>query len=128
VKTDKPARGQKREIWWPSEYTVEDIRALQSLALYAKAADDSKYKHLVPSPEDTKRALDWIVYKAAQTYENGFVANDPNGRIGAYQEGRRSVGLQIQKLLTLKPEHFKETTDGRILRQDTRRKEDDGQG
>lgn len=115
---DTPKRRQKREVWFPAEYDEKDIRAIQSLALYAKAADDPNYKHLVPGPEDVKRALDWIVYKAAQTYENGFVANDPNGRIGAYQEGRRSVGLQITKLLTLKPEQFKEQSDGSSLRED----------
>jgi hypothetical protein len=123
-----PNRRQKREIWFPAEYEVEDIRAIQSLALYAKAADDPKYKHLVPGPEDVRRALNWIIYKAAATYENSFVANDPGGRIAAYQEGRRVVGQQIIKLQNLKPEHFKETTDGGSLRQDTRRKEDDGQG
>ena len=111
-------RHQKREIWQPATYNDADIRAIQALALYAKAADDPKYKHLVPSPEDTRRALDWIIYKAAQTYELTFVPNDPSGRIAAFVDGRRSVGQQITKLLTLKPEHFKETTDGGSLRQD----------
>lgn len=120
---DKPQRRPRREIWQPALYDDKDIRAIQSIALYAKAADDPKYKHLVPSPEDTKRALDWIIYKAAQTYELTFVPNDPSGRIAAFIDGRRSVGLQIQKLLTLKPEHFKENTDGGSLRQDVGRKE-----
>lgn len=121
-----PKRHQKREIWQPALYDEKDIRALQSLALYAKAAEDPKYKHLVPGPEDVKRALDWIIHKAAQTYENGFVANDPHGRIAAFVDGRRSVGQQITKLLTLKPEHFKEQTDGGSLRQDAGRQEDAG--
>jgi hypothetical protein len=123
---DKPSRAPKREIWQPALYDEKDIRALQSLALYAKGADDPKYKHLVPGPEDVKRALDWIIHKAAATYENSFVSNDPNGRIAAFMEGRRSVGQQVIKLLTLKPEHFKETTDGGSLRQDARREKDDG--
>lgn len=121
-----PSRRQKREIWFPAEYNDKDIRALQALALYAKAAGDPAYKHLVPGPEDVKRALDWIIYKAAQTYELTFVPNDPSGRIAAFVDGRRSVGQQITKLLTLKPEHFKETTDGGSLRQDARREKDDG--
>jgi hypothetical protein len=124
--TDTSKRRQKREIWFPAEYDEKDIRALQSLALYAKAADDPKYKHLVPGPEDVKRALDWIIHKAAQTYELTFVPNDPSGRIAAFVDGRRSVGQQITKLLTLKPEHFKEHTDGGSLRQDARRQEDAG--
>jgi hypothetical protein len=121
-------RETKIEIWHPATYTDADIRAIQSLALYAKAADDPKYKHLVPGPEEVRRALDWIIHKAAQTYELTFVPNDPSGRIAAFVDGRRSVGQQITKLLTLKPEHFKEHTDGGSLRQDARRKEDDGQG
>lgn len=128
MKPDASKRRQKREIWQPAEYDEKDIRALQSLALYAKAADDPKYKHLVPGPEDVKRSLDWIIYKAAQTYELTFVPNDPSGRIAAFVDGRRSVGQQITKLLTLKPEHFKEQTDGRSLRKDAGREKDDGQG
>lgn len=108
---DTPKRRQKREIWFPAEYDEKDIRALQSLALYAKGADDPKYRHLVPGPEDTRRALDWIIHKAAQTYESSFTAADPNGRIGAYIEGRRSVGSQLIKLLSLKPDAFAEPED-----------------
>jgi hypothetical protein len=131
VKTDKPARAQRRKIWHPAEYTVEDIRAIQSLALYAKAADDPKYKHLVPGPEDVKRALDWIILKAGQRDENPTAATlgEPDGeRMAAFVDGRKSVADQIIKLMKLKPEHFKEHTDGGSLRQDARRKEDDGQG
>lgn len=123
---DNIKRRQKREIWQPALYDEKDIRAIQALALYAKGADDPEYRHLVPGPEDVRRALDWIIYKAAQTYELTFVPNDPSGRIAAFIDGRRSVGLQIQKLLTLKPEHFKENTDGGSLRQDAGREKDDG--
>lgn len=123
---ETPKRRPKREIWQPALYDDKDIRAIQSLALYAKAADDPAYKHLVPGPEDVRRALDWIIYKAAATYENSFMPNDPNGRAAAFMEGRRSVGQQIIKLQTLKPEHFKETANDGRLRKDARRQEKNG--
>ena len=97
----------RRQIWHPALHDKRDIRAIQALGLYAKAAEHPfppGEEPAVPSPMDVKRALDWIVYGAAQTYDNGFVADDPNGRIGAFIEGRRSVGQQIIKLMQLKPE------------------------
>lgn len=105
---DKAPPRKKREIWQPADYDVKDIRAIQALALYAQAVDDQEAKALVPAPSDVKRALNWIIYKAAQTYELTFVPNDPSGRIAAFVDGRRSVGQQITKILTLKPERFEE--------------------
>lgn len=105
---DAPAPRKKRQIWYPAEYSVEDIRAIQALAIYAKAIDDQQAKALVPAPSDVERALNWIVYKAAQTYELTFVPDDPSGRIAAFVDGRRSVGTQLNKLISLKPEHFED--------------------
>lgn len=119
----------KREIWHPSTYTDADIRAIQSLFLYAKAADDPAYKHLVPGPQDIKRALDWIIYSAGQYNENPTAATLgklDGERMAAFVDGRKSVAQQIVKLSKLKPEHFKETTDGGSLRKDTGREKDDG--
>jgi hypothetical protein len=96
--------------WHPAEYKKEDVQAIQTLAAYARLAVevwDEKAKGAPPpppSPFQVKLALDWIVLKAAQTYDNSFEANDPNGRIGAFLEGRRSVGQQIIKLMTWKIE------------------------
>jgi hypothetical protein len=61
-----------------------------------------------PSEFEVARALDWIILNACQTYDGSFAANDSNGRIGAYAEGRRSVGLAIIKLTRLKPEDVPE--------------------
>lgn len=96
-----------REVWQPADYDIADIRAIQSLALYAMGAErpwPPGDEPPPPSPADVKRALDWIIHKAAQAYDNGFVANDPNGRIAAFLDGRQSVGQQIVKLTRLKPE------------------------
>lgn len=106
--TPKAKSRAKREIWQPSEYDIKDIRAVQALAIYAQQPDEMKSKQLAPAPSDVKRALDWIVNKAAQTYESTFVPNDPSGRIAAFIDGRRSVGMQIIKLISLKPEPFEE--------------------
>jgi hypothetical protein len=91
----RPAR-KRQQVWYPASYDVADIRAVQAVA--AGAA----------TPEQQKRALDWIVIKAAATYDNGFVADDPQGRIAAFVDGRRFVGQQLVKLMKLKPEIFGE--------------------
>jgi hypothetical protein len=86
---------QKRaQVWRPADYDIADIRAIQ-----ATAAGTA-------TPEQQKRALDWIVMRAASTYDNGFVAEDAHGRIAAFVDGRQFVGQQIVKLMKLKPEFF----------------------
>ena len=82
-----------REIWHPAAYGLEDIRAVQAVA--AGTA----------SPDEQKRALDWIVTSAAQTYEEPFVPGRDDVR--SYVLGRRSVGLAIVKLMKLKPDMFR---------------------
>lgn len=102
----------KREVWMPAIYEQPDVRAIQALAEYARLAAGAWDEETMgpapatPSPADVKRALDWIIHAAAQTYDNGFVPNDPNGRIAAYIDGRQSVGQQIVKLSKLKPAIF----------------------
>ncbi len=86
-----------RQIWHPSDdYDAKDIRAMQALAEGTANA------------EQQKRALDWIIIKAAATYEDGFLADDPHGRIHARMSGRASVGQQIIKLMKLKADLFRE--------------------
>lgn len=100
----------KRELWHPAEYVRADVRAIQALAEYAQLAVIAwDEKEMGPAPEppspfDVKRALDWIINHACQTYDTSFVPDDSNGRIAAFVEGRRSVGQQIVKLSKLKPE------------------------
>ena len=109
----QPTRQSKREIWHPADYDIQDIRSIQCLALYAMGAErpwPPGEEPPVPTPYDVKRALDWIVHKAAMTYDNGtagaFEANDPHGRIPAFIDGRRDVGQQIVKLMKLKVSAF----------------------
>lgn len=107
--TEKPiASPRKRERWRPiDDYTVQDIRAVQALALYAQSAEippEPGQEPPPPSPHDVKRALDWIIIHAAQTYDEPFEANRPD--VVAYMLGRRSVGLAIVKLMRLKPSMF----------------------
>jgi hypothetical protein len=99
------ADGKRKEIWHPPAYSDDDIRAIQSIALFAMGATTPwkpGQEPPAPTPLDCKRALDWIINHACATYENAFVANDPNGRIGAFMEGRRFSGQQIVKLTKLK--------------------------
>lgn len=105
-------RRVKREIWHPAEYTRGDVRAIQALMQYARLAVEAWDVETMGSPPpppsefEIKRALDWIINQACQTYDQSFVADDTNGRIGAFVEGRRSVGQQIIKLTRLKPENI----------------------
>ena|SRR5690349_20367096 len=85
---------QAPKVWHPPTYDIDDIRAIQALA----QSDNPLYR----------RALDWIINKAAATYDNGFVADDINGRVGAFVDGRQFVGQQIIKLMKLKPDLFRE--------------------
>ena len=102
----------KREVWYPAEWLPADVRAIQALALYAMGAErpwPPGEEPPAPSPADVKRAFDWIINQAAQTTDNGFLANDPHGRIGAYIDGRQSVGQQIVKLMKLSPKVFEKS-------------------
>lgn len=70
----------------PHEYELPDVTALQLLA-----AGECP-------PDLQKRALDWII-GAAGTYDLSF--HPESDRATAFAEGKRSVGLQIVKLLKL---------------------------
>jgi hypothetical protein len=93
------------DLWKPAKYSLPEHRAIQTLAVYAQGAEtpwEPGEEPPVPSPLDVKLALDCIIHKLAQTYDNGFVPNDPDGRIAAFIDGRQSVGQQIVKLMKLK--------------------------
>lgn len=96
-------RQSQRKCWMPAPYDRRDVRAIQALAVYAQGWDGSGHPPLPPSSDDVRRALDWIINAASSTYDNGFVPDDPNGRIAAYMDGRQSVGQQLVKLMKIKP-------------------------
>ena len=79
--------------WLPARYDVTDIYALQ--AVFQGIAD----------PAQQRRALDWIINAAAETYELSFRSNDAGGeRETAFAEGKRHVGMQIVKMINMPPE------------------------
>lgn len=87
-----------REPWHPAEWTDEDALAIKAVAL-GNASEGQQ-----------RTALDWIL-KAAMVGDQSFVPmpkGDPNGRIDAFLEGRRSVGNQILKLIKVKLEKLNE--------------------
>lgn len=84
---------KKRELWHPAEWEVADAGALQALA-----RGDAE-------PHQQKRALDWLITKAAMTYEQSFMPD--NARVTDFVEGRRSVGNQVVKLLRLNLGEFR---------------------
>lgn len=101
----------KHEVWRPAAYDQPSVRAIQALANYAMGAEKPwppGEEPPPPSPDEVKRALDWIIIHAAQTYDNGFVPNDPGGRIAAFIDGRQSVGQQIVKAMKLSQVVFEE--------------------
>ncbi len=54
--------------------------------------------------QQQKRALDWIIRVAAGTYNSTFHPGQPDA--SAFAEGRRFVGLEVVKLLTINPKAF----------------------
>lgn len=76
----------------PATYDVADIAAIQ-----ACANGDA-------TPEQQKRAMEWIMYKAANMNDLEYRTD---GRDHAFASGRRSVGLQISKLISLNKGAFR---------------------
>jgi hypothetical protein len=76
-----------RDPTTPAKYERADVVALKALA--AGTA----------TPEQQQRGLDWIIKAAADTYGLSFRLGSPDGT--AFAEGRRSVGLQVVKLLNI---------------------------
>lgn len=74
----------------------------ESAAFQALARGDASAHH-------QKLALDWIINKAAATYDLSF--SPESDRLTAFAEGRRFVGLQVVKMLKLNIEQLKRTTE-----------------
>jgi len=76
----------RRSADYPADWEIADAGALQAL-VRGEA-----------SPAQQQRAINWIIYSASETYQNTF-RTDPME--SAYAAGKRGVGLQIVKLITL---------------------------
>lgn len=79
----------------PPKWETADVEAFQAL----QRGD--------ASPHLQKRALDWLIHKAAGTYELSFSPTDQ--RLTDFAEGRRFVGLQVVKLLALDTNKVRKT-------------------
>lgn len=74
----------------PAAYDRADVLALKALA--AGVANEGQQR----------RALDWIVNRAAQTYDLSYRSDADGGdRETAFAEGRRFVGLSAVKLINM---------------------------
>lgn len=49
--------------------------------------------------QQQKLAVDWLIKQACKTYDLSFIMDDDAGRLTAFKEGRRFVGLQIVGLI-----------------------------
>lgn len=88
----KPTRGAlaTRSPWLPAEWDPADISAIQAL------------QKGEASPDQQRRALDWIIISAAGTYEASYRPGGQEGeRDTCFAEGRRFVGNQIVKALKI---------------------------
>jgi hypothetical protein len=82
-----PRQPALHAAYLPPLYDLADVHAMRAVA--AGTAE----------PEQQKRAIRWIVERAAGTYEPSF---RPEGdRETCFAEGRRMVGLQIVKLVNM---------------------------
>ena len=61
------------------------------------------------SPEQQKRALDWIINNASGTYELAWEVD--NERASSFEAGRRFVGIEVVKLLKINLNAFRSNTN-----------------
>lgn len=74
----------------PPPWDKADVAAIQ--ALFNGVANEHQQK----------RALDWIIQKAAATYDLVYMPGGDGGRDTAFRAGRAFVGQEIVKLTKLK--------------------------
>jgi len=80
----------RHEPWYPAEYEIADVAAIQGL-LRGDA-----------TPEQQKRALDWIITHASGVHEQTYYPGGEEGRRNTdFAEGKRFVGNSIIKLTRL---------------------------
>lgn len=84
-----PKDPASRAAWLPYSVAQEDLAGIRALKAVSQGA---------ATPEQQKRALDWVVYVACQTYGDDYRTDS---RDHAYAAGRRAVGLAITSALTI---------------------------
>jgi hypothetical protein len=91
-----PAKSKRQAIdehapWRPPKYEEVDVIAIQALA------------RGTANLEQQKRALAWIIERAAGTYDMSYRPGAGEGdRDTVFAEGRRFVGNQVVKMTKLK--------------------------
>lgn len=83
--------------WLPPPYERQHVVAWQAIA--AGKADEAQQK----------MALDWLIKIGCMTYEMTYFPGPDGTRNSDFAQGRRSVGLQLVKLLHLNPGLVKAT-------------------
>lgn len=84
----KPKRVVPVSACYPPDYEVADAAAIQALHRGEATADQQR------------RALKWLIERAAGTYDQSYRPGADEGRRDSdFAEGRRFVGLQTVKLL-----------------------------
>lgn len=77
----------KAPIFFKAPWEPADASALQALVKGTA------------TPDQQRRAIDWVIKTAAGTYNTSFMPGQPDAT--AFAEGRRFVGTEIVKLLSL---------------------------
>ena len=94
---------KRRERWHPPAYDpVRDVRAIQALTTYAMQAEtplEPGEETPLPSPQEVKRALDWIIIDACGTYDEGEVLADGRQQCGACSATAVTSPDEAQRLL-----------------------------
>ena len=80
-------RTVKANPFAPARYDRADAYAIKAVAK-GKATEAQQ-----------RRAIDWIIRAAAMTYDETFVPGQPD--LSDFLAGRRSVGLQVVKLINI---------------------------
>lgn len=91
VRAPTPSQIAAVAPWLPPTYERADVVAWQ--ALMAGTADATQQK----------RVLKWLIEVCAGTYEMTFYPGPEGARNSDFAQGKRSVGLQVVKLLHLNP-------------------------
>lgn len=78
-----------RAPWLPTAYDIADAGGLQAL----QRGD--------ATPDQQKRTLDFVIVQLCGTYEQTFYPGADGQRNSDFAQGRRTVGLEIVKLLNL---------------------------
>lgn len=84
------ARKPRDQAWKPADYDLPDIAAVKAVA-----AGEA-------TPDQQRRALDWIIKTAAATYDEPFRSDADGGeRETNFALGRAFVGRQVVKLINM---------------------------